>query len=514
MNLWHQYLERISRLFSRGIWEPRVLADRSLRGRLFAIMRVAAMTWHGIVDNSLASRAGALSFSSMLGFPPLVAIVVMFSSIVLERSDPNFALNQLNRAVVFVAPQLMQLQGLVEKEPASGTAEEKPDGSPAGVAPEAGGQDQELEVNQDLLGFLNGIIEASQSKTIGIVGALALIVIVIQLFSSIENAFNGIWGVRRGRNWMLRIVFYWTAVTLGAVLAFTSITVMSTSTVISMLESLPLGPEIRRMIVIAGPLIAGVILSGLLTVFYKFIPNTSVGWLPAMSGGITVMVLLYLNNLLAFLYVNTVLRQQSLFGSFALPIILMLGLFVFWLFVLLGGQITYAVQNANYRSSNMAWHGLHYNARQGLSLLVLTLIARRFRACERAYTAPELSDRIKIPTQILNACIGRLMSLGLISRIPSDDDPSVQDYRFQPARPLDRVSLSQFKELFDGLGEGPSPEVLDAFDPVVRRFHGRMRAAIDTALGSESLDELIDQLPETESAAVEEVEQKVAEATG
>lgn len=479
--------DRIRRIISKDIWDGETLRDRSLRGRIAAVLRVAAMTWNGVIENSLASRAGALSYSSMLGLAPLIAIVVMFSSIVLEKSDPNFAVNQLNRAIVFVAPQLRQIRTTPpEASPAQANAAQPQtteDGEPA------------LEVNPEIVNFLNSIITASQSKAIGILGAVALIVIVIQLFSTIENAFNSIWGVRRGRNWMLRIVFYWTAVTLGAVLAFSSLTLMSGSSVVSMIDNLPLGPEIRRLIVIMGPVIAGVVLAVLLTVFYKFIPNTSVGWWPAVAGGTTVVLLLNLNNYLAFLYINTVLRQQSLFGPFVLPIVLMFGLYVFWLVVLLGGQITYAVQNANYRSSTIAWHGLNYHARQGLALLVMTLIARRFRGCERAYSAPELSELIKIPTQILNACLGRLMSLNLIARIPPDDASAIQEYRFQPARPLDRITLPTFKELFDGLGEGPTLEVLNAIDPVVHEFHQRLQSAINTSLGSETLGDLVDRLP-------------------
>ncbi|BET69571.1 hypothetical protein ASA1KI_44890 [Opitutales bacterium ASA1] len=515
---WQQHLDRVHRVFSRDIWDARALADRTPRGWLFAALRIAAMTWNGISDNSLASRAGALSYSSMLGFPPLVAIVVMFSSIVLERTDPDFALNQLNRAIVFVAPQLRtQPNDLATPPQERVTTGDESTGTvsaPAAGSPDTAAPAQDLPVNPELLGFLDGIVQASQSKAIGILGAIALIVIVIQLFTSIENAFNGIWGVKRGRNWVIRIVFYWTAVTLGAVLAFTSITLLSASTFISTIESLPLGPELRRLFVVATPLIAGGVLAGLLTVFYKFIPNTSVGWWPALTGGITVVLLLYLNNVLAFLYVNTVVRQQSLFGSFALPIILMLGLYVFWLFVLLGGQITYAVQNANYRSSNMAWHGLHHHARQGLGLLVLTLIARRFRACRRAYSAPELSDMIKIPTQILNACLGRLMSLGLISRIPPDDGPSVQEYRFQPARPLDTITLADFKELFDGLGEGPGRTLLDSFDPVVCRFHERLRHAVEEALGSDTLDALIARLPGHDLSETDSIDAAQRGATG
>ncbi len=483
MKFLERRIARIRRLFAHEIWEFDVHRRRCWRARLFVALRVVSMTATGVRDNSLASRAGALSYSSMLGLGPLVALVVLFSSIVLERSDPNFAVNQLNRALVFIAPQIGQLRDA--------------DPTPAGSTDEAGAEAPTAEgfgVNPELVGLLEGIIEASQTKAIGIIGALALIAIVIQLFSTIENAFNDIWGVRRGRNWLLRIAFYWAAVTLGAVVAFAALTLLSASTVITMIESLPLGPELRRFFQFAGPSISVVVLVGVLTVFYKAIPNTSVHWRPALIGAVVVVLLINLNNYLAFLYLRNVMVSQTLYGSLALIPIIMLGLYVFWLFLLLGGQITYAIQNAHFRSSNIAWHGLHHTARQGTALLVFTLIARRFRACLPACSAQDLAEAIKLPTQILNACLERLIAVGLVTRIPPEDTRTVSDYRFQPARPLERITLHDFQHRLDGLGVGPSRELLDSIDPVVAEFHARTLQALESALGEESFETILDRL--------------------
>ena len=106
------------------------------------------------------------------------------------------------------------------------------------------------------------------------------------------------------------------------------------------------------------------------------------------------------------------------------------------------------------------------------------------------------------------------MSLGLISRIPSEDNGASQEYRFQPARPLSSITLPQFEELFDGLGEGPTRDILDRFDPVVRRFHERMRVAVKSALGSESLDDLISEFPGPEIPSATLEGEKVATAPG
>jgi membrane protein len=479
VTLLRQAFDRLRHLFSRGIWQSGALADRSARGRLYAVLRIVSMTWTGLLENSLAARAGALSYSSMLGLGPVIAIAVLFSGIVLQqRADPDFAVTQLNRVLVFIAPQLGQMRAAAA--PAAGEP-----------APATGG----LAVNPELVQLLDNFVKGSQSKAIGLMGGLALIVIVIQLFSTIETAFNDIWGVRRGRSWMLRIVFYWTAITLGAVLAFASVTMLTASAFVATVESLPLGAEIRQFFSLAGPLISLGVLAALLTVFYKFIPNTSVGWRPAFTGALVAVVALWLNNLMAFVYLGNVVRSQSLYGSLGLLIVLMLGLYVFWLVLLVGGQATYAVQNVNYRSSRIAWADLNHTARQGLALLVLTVISRRFRACREPLTVPRMAETLQIPAQILNACLDRLGAMALVSRVPPDEHHSGQDYRYQPARPLEKIRLAEFKELFSGSGDGPGRDLLDALDPVVRDFHRRLQSAVAQALGDETMESLVARLP-------------------
>lgn len=489
MTVLQHSLARIRRTVTHDIWNPDVLGNRSLRGRSFAVLRVISMTFGGLVENALVSRAAALCFSSMLGLGPLVALIVLVSGVLLgSRDDPDFAVNQLNRALVFIAPHVRQFENVTQ-------ADNVP--PPAADGAEASGA---VAVNPDLVNLLNNFIKGSQSKALGVFGALALVFIVIQLFTSIENAFNNIWGVKRGRNWMLRIVFYWAAVTLGAVIAFAALAMMSAATFVNIIESIPLGTEIRKLIVWAGPFTSGIMLIGILSVFYKFIPNTTVNWWPAITGAMTVVILLYLNNLLAFIYLRQVVVNQSLFGSLAFLPILMIGLYIFWLFVLVGGQITYAAQNANYRSSLMAWHDLNYASRQGLGLLVLTLISRRFRNCHKPFNVQQISEMIKIPTQILNACLSRLIQLDLVTPLPADDNKAPQGYRYQPARPLSRMTLATFKKRFDSLGAGPDLDILDSLDPIVRRFHELVHHAVAEALGDETLEALIEKLPvESES---------------
>lgn len=475
-SLVRQLLQRFAALrlvVTRDIWQTHLQEDRTWRRPLYGLLRVISITLTGLREIRVFSRAAALSYSSLLGIGPLIAIAVLVAGTVLQSDDRNIAVDGLNRLLKFIAPQLDEF------ERASAEA-----GATEGVV-----------VNPQVVELIESFIAASQSGTLGIVGALLLVVIVIQLFISVEESFNSIWGVRQGRPLVMRIVMYWTLVTLGAVLSLAALSILSAATIAAMFDNLPFGAELLAAFRWAGPLGSFAMLVTLLTCFYRFIPNTNVFWRPALCGAVVVVILLFLNNYLAFFYVKRVLLSQSLFGSLSILPVLMVGLYVFWFFVLLGGQITYAVQNVHYRSSQSAWHELNQSSRESLCLLVLVLIGRRFKQCAPPYTASQLSAAVRVPTQVLNECLNRLIDLRLVTLIPPGEGESALDYHYQPARPLDRIGLRAFRRDFAQLGTAPSGALLDAVDPVLRYYHERLDEAESAALGERTLDELLEELP-------------------
>jgi len=186
---------------------------------------------------------------------------------------------------------------------------------------------------------------------------------------------------------------------------------------------------------------------------------------------VIVAVLLMLNNYLAFLYFRRVILARSLYGSLGILPILMVGLYIFWLFVLLGGQVSYAVQNVRFRNSQVVWQSLAESTRERLSLIVLLTVCRRFHECLPPCTSSQLGDMLKVPTQLLNECITRLHRMNLITPIPPQAGDIAADFRYQPARPLNRITLSDFKRLDDDLGEDPTGPVISVLDPIVTRYN-------------------------------------------
>ncbi|MBI2518491.1 MAG: YihY/virulence factor BrkB family protein [Opitutae bacterium] len=493
MRLLSPLLARLRQLWQRDIWLATSRRDKSLRGRCYALLRVASITISGLHEIHVAIRAAALSYSSLLSLGPLIALAVLVSGLALGNRDPALMAQGLNRVISFIAPQVAQYDAA------------KPDGAAlhdASAAPASNAPSHQAAPDPELVKLINNFITHSRSGAAGIIGVFTLLIIVIQLFTTVENTFNDIWGVRRGRSWLTRVVYYWSAITLGAVLFFASLTLLSAGAFVNLFfEKLPLGAQLKSLFVWMLPSGSVLLLVLILTLFYRTVPNTRVRWMAALLGAIIVTGLLFLNNYLAFLYFKRVMFSKSLYGSVGILPVLMLGLYVFWFFVLVGGQLTYAVQNVHYRSSQAAWHKINEFTREGLSLLVLLLVARRFKGCHPAFSVTALSHHIRVPSQILNESLNRLCDLGLIAQLPPAEGRDPTDYRYQPARPLEKITLADFKRQFERYGEEPSGELLDNVDPVLAHYHGQLAAILPETLGRQTLDELLEALPPSETRA-------------
>ncbi len=103
---------RAALFFRRGIWRAGSLEDKSLRGRGLWLLRVLSISYFGLKNNRLASRAAALSYYSLIAFAPLAAIGVMISGYALERREGDPALDALNRAMRFIAPPAAEYERL------------------------------------------------------------------------------------------------------------------------------------------------------------------------------------------------------------------------------------------------------------------------------------------------------------------------------------------------------------------------------------------------------------------
>ncbi len=465
---------RFVHVYQKQIWQTALLKDRSIKGRCFAVLRVLSITLTVCRETRVFSRAAALGFSSLLGIGPLIAIAVLVAGFALGKNDPNLVADTLSKMIKVVAPQLEQYESITASQ---------------------------ATVNPTIVDTINNIISASQSGSMGALGVFSLLLIVLMMFKEVEDTFNDIWGVRQGRSVLMRVVLYWTVLTLGAVLFFTAVALLGAGTFVNVFrENLPVGYGLMQSLSWSLPVLSFALLALLLMLFYRVIPNTRVFWWPAFVGALVVTFLLALNNFAAFLYVKRVVLEKNLYGSLALPLVLLSVLYIFWLCVLIGGIVSYAIQNVHFRNSQAAWSTLTESMRERLSLVVFLTICRRFSECLPPVSASDLSTMLKVPTQLLNECVNRLVQLKLVTTVrPEADATSSSDYLYQPARPLNRITLFEFKTLDDNLGENPIGNLLEHIDPLVSQYDTALNRLGEQDFFQKNLDQLFTEHPFDES---------------
>ena len=468
-------------LWHKEIWKVSSLTDTSPRGWFYSTLRAISITWTVFFETKVPARAAALSFSSLLGLGPLVAIAVLIGGFVLgNNSDPNLVSNKLGEIMERIVPQLKTLEATNAETSSPGTV-----------------------VKPEIVTLVNTIIAGARSGSAGVFGALSLIFIVLLLFKSVEDAFNDIWGVHLGRSLLMRVVFYWTILTLGAVLFFAAIALLGASAFVTVfnakLAALPGGHELLAALRWSLPLFSVILLVAMLTLVYRVIPNTHVFWRAAIAGALVVTALTMFNNVVALLYVRRVMLTRSLYGGLALPIVLLLGLYIFWLYLLIGGVISYAVQNVHFRNSQAAWSQLNETMRERLSLVVLLTIGRRFQGCLEPITASQLGDLIKVPTQIINECLNRLVDMRLVTTLRPAAGTPATEHRYQPARPLNKISLYEFKTLDDNLGDDPVGSNLEHIDPILHHYDAALDRLGEQEFFQKNLEQLFAEHPFDES---------------
>jgi len=459
---WEDPYRRFHQILKKDIWETGDKDRNKATEFAYYVLRILSLVKTGFIRNNVFVRSAALCYSSLLALGPLAAILLLAAGIIIDQVDQAKILTLINDFVIYMAPPLQ------EYFESTGNL-----------------------INEDLMSGLNGFIQSAKSGTFGIIGLLLLAMIAIQLFIAIEKAFNDIWGVHRGRSFMNRINSYLTFI-LGVALIFTSVAIYSAGTYAQMVAGLPLGEHILRLIQWLAPLLSFFLILILLTSFYSFIPNTQVYFLPALSGAVIVSVLLVLNKELSFLYVKYVVKQESLYGSLGIIPILMMALYIFWVFVLIGGQITYAIQNANFLANQQAWENTSRSTREVLSLAALILVTRRFKACKEAFSATELSRKLRVPGQILNESLANLVDMKFITALGSEEGKGGASKRYQPAKPLSKISLYQFKQALDNYGNSEGKELILGVDPLIREYSEKVEKNIRNDWETKSLEDLLE----------------------
>lgn len=416
-------------------------SEENLRWSRKALV-ILVLVWKSFIKNRGPVRASALAYTTLLALVPVLAVMVSITTSFLKSDGDKIISELIQKGIDTLAPQLSLI--------------------PKGDATELAG-DRAAVVGK-IMDFVGNI----KSGAMGVTAGIMLAFIAVSVLSTIEQAFNDMWGVTRGRTWLARVVQYWAALTLGPLFVLTAIGLTTGAQFQGPKSWIMENPLIGPLVLKLTPF---VVLSVALMLFYRLMPNTKVNWDAALVGGITGGCLLQLNNLLSIVYVSRVVSYSKIYGGLgALPIFLV-GLYFSWMILLLGAQVSYAFQNRQAYLQERQAEAINQRGREFAALRIMTLIAHEFLHGRRPPGRTHITATIGVPSQLANSIIVQLIQAKLIVEAVADEAGYI------PARPLAAITM---QHVLDALRVGSGQEILtseDAARDYLRAEYARVQSS-------------------------------------
>src|SRR5438034_633203 len=212
-----------------------VTHDEQSASRLQRFAHFWLLVFKSFSRNKGPLRATALAYTTLLGLIPLLAVGFGVASSFLKERGEQATREIMQQFVDAVVPQLQLLKTDTNK--VQKTENDRVPSSESSVPAEAqtnlaisaamtnspflgpplpsAAQLRDESARDRVVTYITQFIQNAQSKTLGITGILGFVVVAVMLLSTIEDTFNDIWGVTRGRSCFRRFVQYWTTISLG-----------------------------------------------------------------------------------------------------------------------------------------------------------------------------------------------------------------------------------------------------------------------------------------------------------
>ncbi|HZQ47242.1 MAG TPA: YihY/virulence factor BrkB family protein, partial [Verrucomicrobiae bacterium] len=392
-------------------------ANRAPLSRLHRFAHFWLMVARSFSRNRCPLRAAALAYTTLLALIPVLAVALSVSTLVLKKEGKEQISGFIDKLVDSVTPPVAistnSSAGASTQVPGSRQETSQTNGSAA--APQtnslssAGGGTNDLPASgppntkylaarKQVADVVHEFIQNSSSGALGVTGSVLLVFVAISMLSRIEETFNDIWGVSRGRSWFMRIVQYWAVITLGPILLVSAAALTSGPHLWATRHLLGVMPVVGRLVFQLLPV---AILCLSFCLFYMCMPNTKVHLQAALVGGLVGGVLWHLNNYFSVLYVSRWISNSKIYGSLAMIPVIMVGLYFSWLILLFGAQVAYAYQNrATYLQEKQS-ENINQRGREFVALRLMQCVGQRFLRGERPANVAEIADGLAVPTGLI-----------------------------------------------------------------------------------------------------------------
>jgi len=268
-------------------------------------------------------------------------------------------------------------------------------------------------VMEEAISFAKRVLDTTRGGLIAGIGVLILLWAIIKVLNHIEDVFNRIWLVKKGRGFGRKFTDYITI----AIICPSLILVSNTAAVLMITEvEKALHPFIGSfanwlsVLIALFPYIATTIL---LTFLYMFIPSVKVKFQTGLIAGLVTAMIYHLVQFFYVYFQIGIARYGAIYGSFAAFPLFLIWIQISWMIVLFGAELSYSIQNLGIYGLKQMKRKITIADTRILTLAIMHLLVKNFHERKPPLTYREVSQRLEIPYQVSAQLLDTLINCHL-----------------------------------------------------------------------------------------------------
>ena len=361
-------IERAKRYLREDLWNVD-LERQSWPWRLWhRFVRLVYVTIEGFVEDLCTTRASALTFATLLGLVPILAL--------------SFA---VLRGLGWHGTRL---EGLIL-------------GKVTILSPEA-------------INLIVSYIDNINFTGLGVFGGAFLFFTFVSVVTNVEGAFNAIWGHAPSRTFGRRVTDYFGVMVVAPVLLVIAMSmtaaVESNTFVQWMTRVWGVGVAVEYSLAYA----ATVVVWALFAFLYMFVPNTRVRPVAAIAAGVIAGTTWQLTQWAYIGFQVGMTKYNAIYGALAQLPLLMVWIYVSWVIVLLGAEIAYSIQTLSaYSRERRVSSFAGQSFREWVAMSTAIELARAAEGLTPAPTPEALAACLDVPLRTVRDVLAAFETAGL-----------------------------------------------------------------------------------------------------
>lgn len=346
--------------------------------------------------------------------------------------------------------------------------------------------EQSTILNQAFL-YADSLLQTTKGGIIAGFGVVLLLWSVMKLLGNIEDSFNEIWEIKKGRGWVRKVTDYLSILLIAPIFLIISggLTVLLKTQVnnaVSHVEVLsPLSIIVMKVFALS-------LLWGLFTFLYMVLPNTKVSFKAAALGAVVSTLLFELVQWAYLSFQIGAVQYNAIYGSFAALPLFLIWIQYSWFIVLFGAELAFANQNVDHYELENDIVNISDRYKRVIALMIANLVIKNFNEGKTALTAMQISDKLDLPVRLTRLIIFEFTETGIFNEVKLSND---KDIGFQPGISDTKMTVKFIIDKLDERGVNSLPIENSKDLETVNRLMKDMDEVLNTTKGNTLVKDII-----------------------